>query len=287
MQIEPSGQACSARVTGVDFRSDLESATINLIRAAWLEHHVLTFPDQNLGDDDLVRVAQYFGKLGAEPFFVPIDGSDHVVALTRRADEKAPVFAENWHADWAFLEDPPIGTCLYSLVIPPVGGNTGFTNQHLALEAMPSKLRERLDGRTGLYSAASAYAPDGMYGAGEQESDRSMKITYSEEARAVQRPPLIHRHPETGRETIRACLGYITGIEDMDQQESLGLLTELYQWQTRDEFQYIHEWEPGMFVIWDNRSCLHRAYGGYDGHDRELHRITVYGDPRLYLDPES
>ena len=192
MQIEASGQACGARVTGIDFSSELNGATIDSIRAAWLDHHVLAFPDQQLTDDDLVRVTCYFGKLGAEPFFVPIDGSDHVVALTRRADEKAPVFAENWHADWAFLADPPIGTCLYSLVIPPIGGNTGFTNQHLALEKMPPTLRERLEGRTGLYSAATAYAPDGMYGAGEQEADRSMKITYSEEARAVQRHQIIH-----------------------------------------------------------------------------------------------
>jgi taurine dioxygenase len=237
-----------------------------------------------MSDDDLVRVTRYFGELGTEPFFGTIDGNDHVVALTRRADEKAPVFAENWHSDWAFLENPPIGTCLYSLVIPPVGGNTGFTNQHLALEAMPATLRDRIAGRTGLYSAAAAYAPDGMYGAREEGSDRSMKILYSEDARAIQRHPIIYSHPETGRATIRACLGYIAGIEDMDEQESLALLSELYQWQTREEFQYTHHWEPGMFVIWDNRSCLHRAYGGYDGYDRELHRTTVYSDPRRYLD---
>ncbi len=285
MQVEPSGQACGARVTGVDFSTDLDEATIKTIRAAWLEHHVLSFPDQRLSDKDLLRVTRYFGELGSEPFFEPIEGNDHVVALTRRADETAPVFAENWHSDWAFLEDPPIGTCLYSLVIPPVGGNTGFTNQHLALEQMRPALREQIDGRTGLYSAAAAYAPDGMYGAQDAESDRSMRIIYSNEARRVQRHQMVHPHAETGRATIRACLGYLTGIEGMGEQESLELLSELYQWQTREEFQYTHQWEPGMFVIWDNRSCLHRAYGGYDGYDRELHRTTVYSDPRLYLTP--
>lgn len=283
MRVEQSGQACGAKVTGIDLSSDLDDATIRSIRAAWLEHHVLAFPGQSMSDDDLLRVTQYFGKLGSEPFFEPIDGSDYVVALTRRADEKAPVFAENWHSDWAFLADPPIGTCLYSLVIPPVGGNTGFTNQHLALAEMPAALRKQIEGRTGLYSAALAYAPDGMYGAKEDDSDRSMKITYSDEARNVQRHPIVHSHPETGRATLRACLGYIAGIEGMGEQESLELLTELYQWQTREEFQYTHQWEPGMFVIWDNRSCLHRAYGGYDGYDRELHRTTVYGDPQRYL----
>ena len=206
MHIESSGQACGATVTGIDFSTDLDAATIQSIRAAWLEHHVLAFPDQNMSDDDLVRVTRYFGKLGSEPFFVPIDGSDHVVALTRRADEKAPVFAENWHADWAFLEDPPIGTCLYSLVIPPVGGNTGFTNQHLALAKMPATLREQIEGRTGLYSAAAAYAPDGMYGEKDEAAGRSMAIKYSENAREVRGHPLIIRHPESGRETLLGCL---------------------------------------------------------------------------------
>jgi len=280
MQVEKSGQACGARVSGVDLSCDLDEVVIDAVRAAWLEHHVLAFPNQEMSDDDLVRVTQYFGKLGTEPFFVPIAGSDHVVALTRRADEKAPVFAENWHSDWAFLEDPPIGTCLYSLVIPPVGGNTGFTNQHRALVEMPASLRDRIEGRIGLYSAAAAYAPDGMYGEQEDNSDRSMNITYSEEARKTQRHSIVYAHPETGNLTIRACLGYLECIEGMDKQESLDLLTDLYQWQTREEFQYTHEWEPGMFVIWDNRSCLHRAYGGYDGYDRELHRITVYNDIR-------
>ena len=283
MLVEKSGQACGAKVFGVDLSCDLDASVIEALRAAWLEHHVLAFPNQKMSDDDLVRVAQDFGKLGAEPFFVPMDGSDYVVALTRRADEKAPVFAENWHSDWAFLQHPPIGTCLYSLVIPPVGGNTGFTNQHRALAEMPASLRNRIEGRTGLYSAAAAYAPDGMYGEQEADSDRSMKITYSEEARNTQRHPIVYPHPETGNPTIRACLGYLEGIVGMEKQESQDLLIDLYHWQTRDEFQYTHEWEPDMFVIWDNRSCLHRAYGGYDGHDRELHRITVYNDSERYL----
>jgi taurine dioxygenase len=53
---------------------------------------------------------------------------------------------------------------------------------------------------------------------------------------------------------------------------------DLYQWQTREEFQDAHEWGTGMFVTWDNRSCLHRGYAGYDGYDRDQHRIAVYSD---------
>ena len=49
----------------------------------------------------------------------------------------------------------------------------------------------------------------------------------------------------------------------------------LYAHQTQTEFIYKHRWEAGMVVMWDNRSLLHAATGGYDGHDRLLHRTTI------------
>lgn len=287
LTIQRSGQACGAQVTGLDLSRPLDKAVIDALRAAWLEHHVLAFPGQTLSDQDLERIIQYFGVFGREPYFVPIDGSEHVVALTRRADEKAPVFAEVWHSDWTFLQEPPIGTCLYSLVIPPVGGNTGFCNQQKALAEMPGQLRSKIEGRMALHSAAAGYAPDGLYGEKEKGSDRSMKILYSEDAKAVCPHPFISQHPESGRDTLLGCLGYIVGVEGMAEDEALELLLELHQWQTREEFQYTHEWQPDMLVMWDNRSVLHKANGGYDGYDRELHRITIGLDQEKFFKPAT
>ncbi len=283
IEVKPSGQACGATVTGLDLARPLDAATLREVRAAWLEHHVLAFPGQTLSDADLERIAQSFGVFGSEPYFGTIEGSDHVVALTRKADERAPLFAENWHSDWSFMAEPPIGTCLYSLVIPPVGGATGFSNQQKALAEMPAALRARIEGRTALHSAGAAYAPDGMYGAKDKAAGRSMAIRFSEDAREVHGHPFIIRHVESGRETLLGCLGYIIGVEGMVEDEALQLILELYQWQTREEFQYTHKWQENMFVIWDNRSVLHRANGGYDGYDRVLHRITVAADPQKYL----
>ena len=283
IEVTHSGQACGASVTGLDLAADLDRATITAVREAWMEHHVLAFPGQTLSDQDLERVIQYFGNFGSEPYFVPIEGSEHVVALTRRADEKAPVFAEVWHSDWSFMEQPPIGTCLYSLVIPPVGGDTGFTNQQKALAEMPAELRSKLEGKMALHSAAAGYSPDGLYGEQEKDSDRSMKILYSETARDVSPHPFISRHPESGKETLLGCFGYIVGIEGMKEEQAFELLLELHQWQTREEFQYTHQWQENMLVIWDNRSVLHKANGGYDGYDRELHRITIAAAPEKFL----
>ena len=186
------------------------------------------------------------------------------------------MFAETWHADWSFQENPPIGTCLYSLTIPPVGGNTSFVNQHKALAEMPQELRQRLQNRLAIHTAAPAYAPDGTYGEREQGNDRSMKILFSDEAYETRTHPFFGPHPESGSETLYGCFGYIQGIEGMDAEEAQALMLELYQWQIREEFQYTHVWQENMFVIWDNRSVLHKANGGYDGYARELHRTTAY-----------
>ena len=283
INVTPSGQACGAVVTGLDLSQPQSADTIREIRDAWLEHHVLAFPNQQLTDDDLVRVTDYFGAVGDDPYFVPINKKTPVVALTRRADEQAPVFAENWHTDGSCKKHPPVGTCLVGLGVPPVGGNTGFANQQMALAEMPDELRQRLEGKIALHSAAAAYGPQGTYGEKDQGNDRSMKILFSDQANESEPHPIIAKHPESGADTVFGTVGYIHTIVDMTQEDSQQLIMDLYAWQTREEFQYTHVWEPNMLVMWDNRSVLHRANGGYDGYDRELHRLTIAGNAALAL----
>lgn len=275
IEVTPSGQVCGASVRSVDLTLPLDAAAVAEIRAAWLEHHVLAFPDQRLDDDDLERFTEYLGGFGDDPFIAPIEGREHVIAVRRDANETAPLFAENWHSDWSFQRRPPAGTCLYGITIPPHGGDTLYADQHAALDAMPDDLRQRLDGRLAIHSARGGYAPDGMYGRADQRTDRSMAIRPSDAAMATQLHPIIREHPETGRPGIFGCIGYMIGIDGMDPDAGRDLLVELHQWQTRDEFVYRHRWSEAMLVMWDNRSVLHKATGGYDGHDRLLHRTTI------------
>jgi taurine dioxygenase len=274
ISITPSGQACGASVTGVDLSQPISADLAAEIRAAWLVHHVLAFPDQQMSDDDLERFTLAFGGFGDDPFIAPIPGREHIIAVERLEGETSPLFAENWHSDWSFQARPPAGRCLYGLKIPPVGGDTLFANQHVALEAMPANLRQRIAGRVAIHSAKRAYAPDGFYGE-EDAPKRSMDIRPSKKAEAVQHHPIIRAHPETGREGLYSCFGYIIGILDMDDAEAIPLLLELYQWQGQAAFQYRHKWQANMLLMWDNRSLLHAATGGYDGHHRLLHRTTI------------
>jgi taurine dioxygenase len=275
IQFTPSGQACGAVVTGIDLSKPLSPRKVATLRSAWLEYHVLSFPDQTLSDEDLEHFALYFGAFGEDPFIAPLPGRQHVIAVKRTADETAPIFAEAWHTDWSFQTMPPAGTCLYGITIPGSGGDTLFSNQHSALAGMPDTLRKQLEGKIALHSARGAYSPDGMYGDADRDSDRSMDIMPSRDAMEIQGHPIIRAHPESGQVGVFGCLGYIIGIEGMDNDEATALLLELYQWQTREEFQYRHQWQTGTLVMWDNRSVLHRATGGYEGHERLLHRVTV------------
>lgn len=274
LKISPSGQACGAEVIGVDLTQDLDPKTIEAIRAAWLEHLVLSFPDQAMSDDDLERFTLKFGPFGNDPYIKPIKGRDHIIAVKRAADETSPIFAESWHSDWSFQKTPPAGTCLFGITIPPIGGDTLFANQHKAWEDMPDGLRARCEGKRAIHSAALGYSKGGLYGENDAE-DRSMDIIHSDEALATHTHDLIRVHPETGREALFCSAAYVIAIEDLPEDESRALLMDLYRWQTRPEFQYRHKWQSNMLIMWDNRSLLHMATGGYSGHDRLLHRTTI------------
>jgi taurine dioxygenase len=273
--VTPSGQPAGALIHGVDWRNvdQLTGDTIRAIRAAWLEHLVIGFPDQHLSIEQLERVALAFGPYGEDPYVRPIPTHPHVIEVKREADEQSPIFAEAWHSDWSFLPTPPAGTLLYGIEIPPVGGDTLFANQYAAYDALSDAMKERLDGLMGVHSARRGYAKAGAYG--DKDTGRSMTIVSSDDALATQLHPLVRVHPETGRKAIFCSMGYTIAVDGLNTDESNALLMELYQHCGRAEFVYRHRWTPGMLTLWDNRCLLHAATGGYDGHRRLLHRITV------------
>ena len=275
IEVTPSRAACGATVTNLNLCLPLAPAAVDAIRAAWLRHHVLVFPDQPMSDNDLERFARYFGPFGDDPYIAPIPGRQHIVAIKRDADERSPLFASGWHTDWSFQQTPPAGTCLFGITIPPSGGDTLFANQHQALDEMPTEFRARIEGLTAIHSAEYAYAPEGMFGENDRAGGRGMDIISSEDARTKQLHPIIRDHPETGCPALYSTRGYIQGFVGMQKAKSDALLLELYAYQGREQFVYRHTWQPDMLVMWDNRSLLHCATGGFEGHDRLLHRVTI------------
>ncbi len=275
MPIEVSVQPapCGALVRGLDLSAPVSGTQLAQLRSLWLKHQVLAFPDQALTVSDLERFAQAIGPFGPDPYFESIPGHPHVAQVRREADETSSIFADSWHSDWSFLASPPAATLLYGDIIPPVGGDTLFANQYDAWDALPAATKALLHGRQGVHSARRGYARDGRYG--EADKGRSMAIRYDDSALATQLQPIARRHPETGRVALYVSPGYTIGIEGMPDNEAQAVLLELFTHQCRPEFVYRHHWSQGMLVMWDNRCLVHAATGGYQGHRRLLHRITV------------
>jgi len=275
LKVDPSGASCGATITGVQLNQSLSDDLVAEIRAHWLEHKVVAFPGQQLSPAQLVGFSEQFGEIGDDPFFGHIDEHPQVAAIQRNADEKTSIFAEIFHSDWSFMPVPPAATALYGITIPPVGGDTLFADQVVAYEQMSDDLRARVEDLTAVHSAALGYAPDGAYGETDQEQGRSMKIVPSERALETYEHPLVRTHHETGKRALFSSAAYIKGFVGLEQEESDALLMELYAHQSQPEFVYAHRWQAGMLVMWDNRSVLHAATGGYDGYDRLLHRTTI------------
>jgi len=275
MGIEVSRQdaPCGALVRGIDLSEPITSEQVAEIRSIWLKHQVIAFPDQDLSITDIERFAHCLGPFGEDPYIEAIPGHPHVVQVKREADEKTPIFAETWHSDWSFLPRPPAGTVLYGNVIPPAGGDTLFANQYAAWDGLPASLRTSLEGRMGIHSARRGYSPQGMYG--ERDKGRSMAIKYGESAMKTQLHPLGRKHTETGRVALFASPGYTIGIEGMPDDEAQQVLREVFAHQSKPEYVYRHHWSEGLLTLWDNRCLIHAATGGYEGHRRLLHRITV------------
>ena len=271
--VEPVVAPFGATVRGLDLGRPLDPVTAHHLRQAWLRHQVLVFPDQDLSFDQLEAVALAFGPIGEDPYFRPISGQAHVVALTRDADEITPLFADVWHSDWSFMASPPAATLLYGVEIPPTGGDTLYADQYAAYDSLPGSLKSRIDLLMGIHSARRGYSKEGQYG--DRDVGRSMAIVASDDALATQLHPLVRTHPETGRRALYCSLAYTIGIDGLGDDEANTILGELLAHMARDEFVYRHGWAPGTVALWDNRCLVHAATGGYEGHRRVLHRLTI------------
>jgi len=275
LHVKNTEASFGAFVTGVDLTRELSSDLVAELRSLWLKHKVLVFPEQQMNDYDLERFSLYFGEFGEDPFLGHIDGHQNIAAIQRKADETTPIFAENLHSDWSFLDVPPAGTCLFGITIPPMGGNTVFADQVAAYENLPDNLRDKADSLVAIHSAEKGYAPDGKFGASDQAKGRSMKIITNDSARRQTEHPFVRTHHETGQKALFSSAAYIQGFVGFDRQESQELLDMFYEYQSAKQVLYSHKWSADMLVIWDNRSLLHAATGGYDGYDRLLHRTTI------------
>jgi alpha-ketoglutarate-dependent 2,4-dichlorophenoxyacetate dioxygenase len=277
MELIPLGPGFGAEVRGegladVAARDDVYAA----VRAAFEEHSVLLFRNQPITDELQVAFSQRFGplevakaaSLGEGTPFSILTNIDSETGKLVPATHKESLRAranQLWHTDSSFKIPPALASVLSARVIPPHGGETEFTSMRGAWERLPDALRNRL--------AASCAWHDYAHSRGkiapQLASDRERSTM----------PPVCWRmrwiNPVNGRTSLYVA-SHTSGIEGMPTADALALVEQLIADATRPEFTYVHRWQAGDVVMWDNRATLHRGRPWPDNlHPRHMMRTTI------------
>jgi taurine dioxygenase len=268
--------AGGAEVSGVDASAPIGAEVVAELRRALAAHCVIFLRDQDLTPDQQKTFARHFGPLAQTPFIKPLDGHPEMMRIVREPQESKKLnFGGRWHSDMTFSPEPVLGTCLYARESPAVGGDTIWSNQMLAFEALSPALQKTLMGLNVMHSAKRSYGPQGAYA---DDDLKSMRIQASEVALKEQAHPCIRTHPESGRKILFINWVYAVRFEGMTEEESAPLLDFLNRHSQRPEFQIRFRWRKGSLALWDNRSTQHIAVNDYAGYRRVMDRVTIAGD---------
>jgi taurine dioxygenase len=286
--VHPTGAALAADIDGIDLAGALGPETVAAIKAAWGEHLVLRFRGQRLGDEDLLRFSRQLGELDWAPIAaerVKVPGEERTIEAAPEGRQYVMVVSnvvENgqaigqlgayeaiWHTDMSYIAEPPSASVLYSLEVPPEGGDTGFCNMYLAYESLAPELRRQIEGRVCRHDASRNSAGELRRGFVDMP-DPSQTVGAEH--------PIVRTHPVTGRKALflgRRRNAYVPGLK-LDDSETL--LDALWVHATKPEFAWYQQWRKGDLILWDNRAVMHRRDAFDPATRRVMHRTQIKGD---------
>jgi taurine dioxygenase len=200
-------------------------------------------------------------------------------------DDRLPVqypHRKGWHTDQSYRRPPPDISLFFAVTPVPKGqGQTLFANGAAAYEALPPGLKLRVERLEGLHVRPRSGRSRDAVLAGETPQPLGPH-------EQPQPQPVVRTHPVTGRRALYLCEygqmdwveGPLVGMEPGPSGAGGRLLDELMSHLTRPEFVYVHEWDPGDLLIWDNRCLVHAAtWFDADKEERLMWRTTVHGNP--------
>ncbi len=273
-----TGAPLGAEVVGLDLSLPLGTADIARLHRAHLDYHVLVFRDQHITPAQQVDFSRHFGALQIHVlrnFQLP--GQPEVLVISNIQQDGKPVGLGDaghfWHSDLSYKETPSLGSMLHAQELPAEGGDTLFANQHAAWDALPDELKREVEGLQAEHWYLARY--DEL----RQRNPYRPQLTQAQidEVRPVSHP-VVRTHPETGRRALFVSEHFTTRILGVSAQRSRELLDLLFDYGTRAEHVYRHQWQPHDMVFWDNRSLMHLAAGCPDHLRRKLYRTTIEGD---------
>ena len=172
---------------------------------------------------------------------------------------------------------PTLAVVLKSIEIPPVGGDTVFSNMELAYDTLDVNIKKIIKNKKAVHdSRGSKFFV---------ENYESMKSNGNYEVFSNEHP-IVRTNPDSKRKTLFVNWTYTRHIVGMDKKESTEILRTLFEHQQKLDLTCRFRWSTNAVAIWDNRSVLHYAIADYFpnrglGHKRIMDRIAIRGERPL------
>jgi taurine dioxygenase len=266
-----------AEVSGVDLSQPLDDGQFARIHDAFIDHSILTFRGQRLSNEEHIAFSRRLGPLEihtAKHWLLP----DHpeILVLSNRGEKGTKPIVNGgayWHSDITYKAEPPLGSLLYALQVPPEGGNTLYADMYAAYETLDEETKTRIEGLKAVHRYGDRYEL-----MAKEDKDRP-PLTRAQLAEVPDvTHPVVRTHPVSGRKALFVNEGFTIGIEGMPDAEGKALLEALFSHSVQERHIYSHRWQAGDLVMWDNRCTMHRATEYDARYTRAMHRTTIQGD---------
>lgn len=284
MEMTPLHPRYGVEIHGIDL-NDVDDALYAQIRAAFEEHSLLLFREQDLSDEAHLRFGRYFGpvenrsvpdlKEGAE-FKVPeVSNIRDDGGVTGEMDMHTLNLKANmlWHCDSTFLPIPALTNILIARVVTKEGGATEFSSTRAGWADMPEELKARIRGR-GIWHC---------YGHSRRKISPELANSQLFTKWKDQHWNPVWKNPVNGREALYIA-SHAYAVDGLDDLESERLINELTDFVTKPEYVFSHPWSVGDVLVWDQRAVLHRATPWDYAEPRKLTSICISASPIDGLD---
>ena len=154
MDVKLLSGALGAEVSGINLKDSSEK-NFKIINNLLLEHKVIFFRNQKITPEEQLALAKHFGPLETHAYVKGRDKYPEIVRIIKDPNEKNQ-WGENWHSDVSYNIKPTKAVILKSIKIPPVGGDTVFSNMELAWETLDKNIKKKIKNKKAIHSSLGA-----------------------------------------------------------------------------------------------------------------------------------
>ena len=235
----------------------------------FVENKVLVVRKQFLNPNEFQKAAEIFGNIFRQhnsKFSLKENPLVHYISNQDKfSDGKIYIPGEGFHTDHSNDKKPPKATILLSKEIPSYGGDTQFINMNLLYENLSEEMKNKIKNLKAKHVYQSKFSKRKLMSIKNQDH-KNYEVFH----------PLVKIHPETGLKSLYINPIRIEQISNYSDEQTLSLIDELMEDVNSLKFEYRHKWDVGDFVIWDNRTLMHKANGDYDmSEKRYLYRLML------------